>query len=227
MAELATQIDAPREVLIELHYLPSLAYFTCLMSHEVVWLETQENYPKQTYRNRCYVLTTNKVDVLTVPVQAGSKKAQIREVRIDYSQDWIRRHWGCFQSAYGKSPYFEYYAPYLEETYRRKPEYLFDLNYELLTLCLRLIGIKKELRYNMSYSEDVPLNIFDARSLLNDKKQDSEKVFYKSAAYYQTFGNDFVPNLSIVDLLFNQGPEARRILTESIQPTIWSELNKA
>ncbi|WP_247234551.1 WbqC family protein [Telluribacter sp. SYSU D00476] len=227
MAELATQIDAPKEVLIELHYLPSLAYFTCLMSHDIIWLETQENYPKQTYRNRCYVLTTNKVDVLTVPVQAGSKKAPVREVLIDYGQDWIRRHWGCFQSAYGKSPYFEYYAPYLEEIYRRKPEYLFDLNYELLTLCLRLIGIKKDIRYNMSYSENVPSNIFDARSLINDKKKDSAEVFYKSTSYYQTFGNDFVPNLSIVDLLFNQGPEARRILTESIQPTILSGLNKA
>ncbi|HEV7349883.1 WbqC family protein [Telluribacter sp.] len=220
MAEVPKQQTDPTEVLIELHYLPCLAYFTCLLQHEKVWLEAWESYPKQTYRNRCYVLTANKVEVLTVPVQAGSKKGAIREVRIDYNQDWIRNHWGCFQSAYGKSPYFEYYAPYLEDIYQRKPELLIELNYELLTLCLRLIGIRKEVGYNLSYEKSVSNYIFDARSLISDKKEANGTVFYKNRPYYQTFGNDFVPNLSILDLLFNQGPEARQILAESIQPAI-------
>lgn len=198
---------------LELHYLPCLEYFSCLMQHESIVLEYQENYLKQTYRNRCYVKTSNKIDLLTIPVLKGTQKS--RDIRIDYSQDWVRRHWGCFQSSYGKSPFFEFYAPELELAYRKKPVFLFDLNFDLLTICLRFLGVKKVLSANLSYEEINREDVFDKRMAFNNKKTVFDEVEYKIPPYYQTFGNDFVPNLSIVDLLFNAGPESRKLL---IQP---------
>ena len=115
-------------VLLPLHYLPNLEYFAYLGSFENCIIEGGEYYVRQTYRNRCTVLTTNKVDTLTVPVIKGRTKVLMRDVEIDYNQDWIRRHWGCITSAYAKSPYFEYYAPDFRQIYENRPQYLFDLN---------------------------------------------------------------------------------------------------
>ncbi|MBB5286928.1 hypothetical protein HNQ92_005090 [Rhabdobacter roseus] len=220
MADVITQNHPAQDVLIELHYLPCLDYFACLLSHRAVWLEAHESYPKQTYRNRCRVLTTNKVDTLTVPVQAGRSRQLMRDVKIDYGQAWIRRHWGCFRAAYGKSPFFEYYAPELEAVFQQKPIFLADLNERLLTICLRLLGITKNVQYTLSYEKEATSTIFDARSLISDKNGPESTIFMKKVPYYQTFGNDFLTNLSIVDLLFNQGPEARHILTESLRAPI-------
>ncbi|MPR32001.1 WbqC family protein [Salmonirosea aquatica] len=205
-------------VLLELHYLPCLEYFSCLMQFDEVVLDVYEPYVRQSYRNRCRVLTANKVDTLTVPVKNRGQGGTIREVRIDYDQPWHRRHWGCLQSAYGKSPYFEHYSPGLEALYYKKIPFLFDFNFELLTLCLHYLGVKKHMTYTLSPTSMIS-NIFDARSLINAKKKTDGTVFYTPFPYYQTFGNDFVSNLSIVDLLFNQGPESRLILQNSIPPT--------
>lgn len=215
------------EVLIELHHLPCIDYFACLLPYETVRFEACENFPKQTYRNRCYVLTANKVDILTIPVKDSRKKIQVKDIQIDYHQSWMRRHWGCLQSAYGKSPYYEYYYSDLEALYLKKPQFLFDFNMELLTLCLKSLGIKKNVEYTLSYTADVVTTQFDARSLINDKKGRESTLFSNNVLYYQTFGNDFVPNLSIVDLLFNKGPEARQILVEAANAAKTAELNKA
>lgn len=204
-------------VLLELHYLPCLEYFSCLMQFDELVLDAHEPYARQTYRNRCRVLTANKVDVLTVPVKNRGDGSPIREVRIDYTQDWHRRHWGCLQSAYGKSPYFEHYALDLEKVYRKKLPFLFDFNLELLTLCLYFLGIKKVITNTLSHPEPDG-TLFDARSLINAKKKPNGSVFYHSSPYHQTFGNDFVMNMSIVDLLFNKGPESRLVLGQSIKP---------
>lgn len=211
------------EVLLELHYLPCLEYFACLMHYDKIQLEAHEHFTRQTYRNRCYVLTANKVDVLTVPVQTARNRIPVRDIRIDYNQAWIRRHWGCLCSAYGKSPFFEYYAPDLEAVYLKKIPHLFDLSSDLLTLCLSWLGIKKDIGYTLSYHTGVDSTQFDARSLINDKNIGNSYNFYKAVPYHQTFGNDFVPNLSILDLLFNKGPESRQILRMSAV----SPMNKA
>ena len=188
------------------------------MQFDQVILDAQESYTRQTYRNRCRVLTANKVDVLTIPVKNRGEGSSIREVRIDYEQDWFRRHWGCLQSAYGKSPFFEHYSPGFEQIYRKKIPFLFDFNFELLTLCLQYVGISTQLTYTLS----PPLadtSLIDARFMINAKKKASGSVFYSSYPYQQTFGNDFVANMSIVDLLFNKGPESRLVLSRSIPPS--------
>ena len=204
------------KVLLELHYLPCLEYFSCLLQFDELVLDAHEPFVRQTYRNRCRVLTANKVDVLTIPVKNRGDGCAIRDVRIDYYQDWHRRHWGCLQSAYGRSPYFEHYSPALEKVYLKKIPFLFDFNLELLTLCLQYLGINKGIRSTLSHPA-IHLDVFNAKSVMNVKKKPHGSVFYSSLPYQQTFGNDFVANLSIVDLLFNKGPESRLVLNQSIK----------
>ncbi|NIJ51985.1 WbqC family protein [Dyadobacter arcticus] len=215
MPEFLSLDDQFNEVRIELQYLPCLEYFTCILQHDRIFIDVDERYVKQTYRNRCNVLTTNKIDVLTVPVRGYDAASPTKDILIDYNQDWIRRHLGCFKSAYGKSPFYEFYAPELIDIYHKRLPFLVDLNYELLTICLRLVGIKKEVKYNLSGDEKGVKRLVDAVSVINNQKSHKSPKYYQPVPYYQTFGNDFISNLSIVDLLFNMGPEAKSVLLRS------------
>jgi hypothetical protein len=203
-----------REARMELQYLPCLDYFACILFYDHIYIDVSERYVKQTFRNRCRVLTANKVDTLTVPVKIENN-GLTRDVRIDNSQDWTRRHIGCFQSAYGKSPFYEYYAPELLHVFEKKYDFLIDLNYDLLTICLRLVGIKNRVTYNLSGVENSRNDLVCEVSQINSKKNNDIFKYYNPETYYQTFGNDFVSNLSIVDLIFNAGPEARSVLLRS------------
>ena len=215
MPEISLKEPVLREVRLELQYLPCLEYFTCILSGDRVWIDVEEKYAKQTFRNRCSVLTANKVDILSVPIKSPGQESLTKDIKIDYSQDWIRRHLGCFQSAYGKSPFYEYYAPELISVFHKKYDFLIDLNYDLLTICLRLVGIKKEVTYNLSGLKNSQYELIDVISVINNKKSQNHFKYYQPIPYYQTFGNDFVSNLSIVDLIFNMGPEARSVLLRS------------
>ncbi|WP_262485478.1 WbqC family protein [Dyadobacter crusticola] len=215
MSELEENSAQNRAVRLELQYLPCLEYFTCILQHEQVLIDIEERYVKQTFRNRCSVLTTNKIDVLTVPVKGYEAASPTKDILIDYNQEWIRRHLGCLKAAYGKSPFYEFYASELIHIYGKKPKFLVDLNYELLTICLRLVGIKKEIRYILSGEQDSENGIFNAISLINSKKNQNSFIYYTPEPYYQTFGNGFVGNLSIIDLIFNMGPEAKSVLLRS------------
>jgi hypothetical protein len=132
-------------MIIDLHYLPSLEYFACILQHDTIQIEAYEYYEKQSYRNRCKILASNKIDVLSVPVQNGNSKIIVKDIKVEYHQDWVRRHWGAIYSAYGKAPFFEYYADYFANIFEKKPDFLFDLNMELLTICLKLLKVEKRL----------------------------------------------------------------------------------
>ena len=202
---------------LELQYLPCLEYFTCILNYDHVIIDVEEKYVKQTYRNRCSVLTANKIDLLTVPVKSAPDNCLTKDIKIDYHQDWIRRHLGCLKSAYGKSPFYEYYAPELISVFEKKYDFLIDLNYDLLTICLRLVGEKNTVTYNLSGLKHDQEGVLDAVSTINNKKNKNSYKYYQPVAYYQTFGNDFISNLSIVDLIFNMGPEARSVLLRSLK----------
>lgn len=209
------ETPAKTKVLLPLYFLPNLEYFAALLPFDTLVLEACEPLPRRTYRNRCHVLTANKVDTLTVPLVESRRAVPIREARIDYRQPWMRRHWGCLQSAYGKSPFYEYYAADLEAVYNREFDTLFDFNAALLTLCLGFLGVKKPITYTLSHSLEVEKDAFDAKSLISNRKASNSAHLYNPVPYHQTFGNDFVANLSIIDLLFNKGPEARQVLRQS------------
>ena len=207
----------PTDLLIELHYLPCLDYMSGLMRFENVRLETQEHYQKQSYRNRCYVRMANKVERLTVPVQQGTHHLPIRDLRVATDRTWQLHHWRCLQAAYGKAPFFDYYAPDLEPVYRKNWTFLVDLNLELLTICLKLLQWQRPVHLTECYEKTVLISLFDGRSTVNPGNEPETYVFHQPVAYSQNFGQDFVPNLSVIDLLFCQGPAASDVLRAGLR----------
>lgn len=205
------------ELLIELHYLPCLDYVSGLVQFGRVRLEAQERYQKQSYRNRCYVRAANGVESLTVPVLQGTHHQPIRDLRIDNGQPWAVRHGRALRAAYGKAPFYEYYAPELEPVYARNWTYLFDLNYELLTICLNLLALKVAVSLTDWYDKEPPTGLFDARSRVNRPHRPESYVFHNPVPYTQNFGRNFVPNLSCIDLLFCQGPAAADVIRAGLR----------
>ncbi|MBX0292035.1 WbqC family protein [Hymenobacter sp. HSC-4F20] len=215
-------------ILFESQYNPPAAFFAELLGAEALWLETQDNYQKQTYRNRCLILTAQGVQPLTVPVIDGnrSEKVLTSAIEIDYRQNWVHRHWRTLQTAYGGTPYFEYYADYLHDIYVQKPRLLFQLNLSLLQLLLRCLKLRLPIHFTTDYQPvytpaghasfpqpSTPF-VLDRRNWLTPKSAASAEPDRTSVRpYQQTFGKDFVPGLSILDLLFMQGPAAGSFLT--------------
>lgn len=200
-------------MIIDLHYLPSLEYFACILQHDTITIEAHEYYEKQSYRNRCKILASNKIDILSIPVQNGNSKVLIRDLKIEYRQEWLRRHWGAIYSAYGKSPFFEYYADFFATVFEKKTDFLFDFNLELLTICLKLLKVEKKIIFTEEY-QNVAQN--DYRGQIHPKRDYALNNIYQPIAYRQNFGNEFEPNLSIIDLLFCQGNQAVKVLEHSI-----------
>jgi len=200
----------PGKIFLSTAYLPPIEYIAQLGLAEEVFIEKEENYLKQSYRNRCYILTSHGPQLMTVPVYLGSfHKTHIRDTRIDYSKRWQKVHLGALTSAYNSSPYFLYYFEIIEKIIRARHNFLLDLNTELLVSILKMLKLEIGVSYtsgfmNVEESED------DFRYTIHPKKDSS----YKAKRYFQVFSSvyGFVPGLSIVDLVFNMGPEAIQYL---------------
>ena len=201
--------------LIELHYLPSLEYFCAFRHFDAIELEKWEHYVKQSYRNRCYIKTAQGVEMLIVPLTAKHGKTLTKDVRIDYSKKWQNNHWRTIESAYRKAPYFEYYSDDLRTILYRNHEFLFDLNFELLSFCLKSIRFNPNLSLSVCYEKVPSLPVFDLRSRINPKKPASSHNFYKPVSYHQVFGSGFAENLSLIDLLFCEGSRAASLILAS------------
>lgn len=202
---------------IDLHYLPSIEYFTALLAYENIRLEANEFYEKQSYRTRCHILSANKVDMLSVPVIGGRKKIVIKDIKIDHSQGWQKNHWRAIQSAYGRAPFYEFFADYFEPFFSKQEKYLFDFNYKLLSTCLKLLGIKKNIEFTDMYQKPSELvEIDDLRSVIHPKRPYASNPFYQPVSYPQVFGKNFADNLSIIDILFCEGPNAKALVTKSM-----------
>jgi len=194
--------------LIELHYLPSIQYFSALTDFQKVVLEKQEHFAKQTYRNRCIINTAQGPQTLSVPLTAKHGKTLISEVRIDYSQKWLTNHWRAIHSAYAKAPFFEYYADSLESILFKKHVFLFDLNRELLTMCLKWIKLDVQIEESLAYEILAPQSTKDLRNVISAKIKPLAGEVPSIKPYTQVFGNAFVNNLSLIDLVFCTGPQA-------------------
>lgn len=204
-----------RSVLLEVQYLPSVAYFAALQDADTLILEKHEHYVKQTYRNRCQVVSAQgKVD-LVVPLTAKHGKISIAEIRVDYSQKWLNNHWRTIQSAYGKAPFFEHYKEDLEKILFKKIAFLYDLNRELLSMCLKWLGRDMTIKETLTYEKFANSAVFDLRSAINPKNMAKLVGFYQPVPYYQVFGNTFAGNVSIIDLIFCEGPGAARVIRAS------------
>ncbi|MDX5422640.1 MAG: WbqC family protein [Hymenobacteraceae bacterium] len=186
-------------------YNPPVQYFWHALRAEALLLEQHENYIKQSYRNRCHVLTAHGVQPLSIPVLRGNSKdkTRITDIEIDYSQKWHNVHWRTIQAAYGRAPYFEFYSDYIREVYERQPKFLFELNMDFLRLYLKLLRLNRPLSFTESYQTEVPDTVLDLRNKIHPKIY-PDNLHVKP--YTQVFGKQFASELSIIDLLFTQGP---------------------
>lgn len=201
-------------VLIEPHYLGSLEYFILLMGSETITLEVSDHFIKQTYRNRCYFNSTVGKFPLIVPVIYGNRTI-MKDVRIDYTQSWLRDHWGAFYSIYGKAPFYDFFADEFRQIWESKPQYLIDLNIQMMTLCLRLVQIDRPIHLTKEYHSSTKNDALDFRNRILPKISFDQRDLYLPFPYIQNFGNNFAPNLSIVDLLMCEGPGSSEILKNS------------
>lgn len=191
---------------LPMFYLPPVEYFTQLNAYKPdILIEREEHFPKQTYRNRANVYTPDGVLALVVPVIKGSKNhTTVKDVKISYDFRWQRLHWQSLQACYRRSAYFEYYESDFAPFYEKQFEFLFDYNQELLSLLLKLTKIKTEITYTDEYKAEYP-NLQDFRFSIHPKRETE----MQQKPYFQVFEDrqGFKKNLSIVDLLFNQGPQ--------------------
>jgi hypothetical protein len=202
--------------IIELHYLPCTAYLAVWDFYDTILIESKESFIKQTYRNRTRILSANKVESLIVPVEKGNRNIPIQEIRIDRNQHWAKKHWKSIQSAYGNAPFFEYYAEDLKKILFKKHRFLFDLNLEFLTRILELLSIEKEISFSQQFIRGYDNKIADLRSRIHPKKSLSSLIFYHPIEYIQVFGKQFVENLSVIDLIFNEGPNSMNKINETL-----------
>jgi hypothetical protein len=209
-------------VLVETQYLPSIAFFAGLYGARTILVERYENYVKQSYRNRCQLVDASGRRDLTVPVVHTSGKALITEVRIDYSQKWVNNHWRSIQSAYGKAPYFEYYADDLHDILYSKTPLLYDLNMRLLSMCLKALRFDTIVSETTLYTKTDGNSVLDLRNAIDVKNPASTNKIFTPVPYAQVFGSSFVENTSIIDLIFCVGPEAARTVRNSRS----AEMNK-
>lgn len=199
----------------ELHYLPCIAYFSLVLDFDELLLEKHEHYVKQSFRNRTYINTEHGKAPLIIPLTGKSNRASAGELRIDYSQKWVNNHWRTITSAYGKSPFFEYYCSDLDKILHSRCELLYDLNLQLLTMCLKWLRCPVQLKETLSYEKMYANEIKDLRNRLDAKNEETIRSNYTAISYQQVFGNSFVENLSIIDLIFCLGPEAGSIIKSS------------
>jgi hypothetical protein len=200
------------KVSLESNYFPPLSYMHLLLNAEEFCVCTDEPYLKQTYRNRANVLTSQGVIGLVVPVEKRGQRS-VATCRISYAENWQLKHLRTIESAYGKTPFFEHYFPYLKELYARKFEFLTELNESTLSLCLKLMNIDK----SISGTDCGVKGFADLTNKISPKK---ESVMMKSTEYHQMFGSEFVQDLSILDVLFCEGPLSYLIIKNQIKVSL-------
>lgn len=209
-------------------YLAPVEYYAALLHADKVIIEIHDSYRKQSYRNRCVIAGANGPLSLSIPVEKPEKaNGKMKDIRIAEHGDWQHLHWNAIVSAYNSTPFFQYFEEDFRPFYEKKFKFLHDFNEQLRLMICQFIGIKKEIDYTTDYIK-TPLfkdvdhfenminpvtDIIDLRDSIDPKVSSS----YQSPNYYQVFSDKlgFSHNLSIIDLLFNLGNEARIYLIKN------------
>jgi hypothetical protein len=200
-------------------YMGPVQYFTKFILYSKIYIEQHETYLKQSFRNRCYICGTNGRMTLIIPVKKPYNSTKIKDILIDYDTHWQRIHWNSIVSAYRSSPFFEFYEDDLKGFYVNKEKTLLDFNQKILQLLLGLLEIDRETNLTESFQRKYAHET-DFRLSINPKKRlavkDDRFVPYR---YNQVFieKHGFITDLSIIDLLFNEGPNAKEILRKCIK----------
>lgn len=184
-------------------YFGPVQWYQKLYRADSVIIDADETFMKQSFRNRCYIAAANGVQALTVPIE---RARLTRDVRISDHGDWRRIHWNAITSAYGESPFFEYYQDDLRPFYERRWDFLYDFNEAIRQTVCELIDIRPHL---LSLISHLSSSSTDFRSAINPKHP-APDVDFAAKPYYQVYAMryGFQPNLSVLDLLLNMGPES-------------------
>lgn len=182
-------------------YFAPIRYISDWIEQPTITLDIYENFQKQTYRNRCYILSPNGLQKLIVPIEHSGKR-QMKDLKISYTQDWQKEHYKSLEAAYRRSPYFEYYEDFLQPIFSTQIKFLIDLNIKTLEQILNMLQLECKYTTSVAYVED---NSHDFRQKYN-AKQRVENL----PEYTQVFSEKmkFQSDLSILDLLFNLGPQS-------------------
>ena len=186
-------------------YFPSISYMARFLQEDAPVIEIWETYRKQTYRNRCRVMTANGVESLTVPVvKVNGNHTMTKDILVSDHAPWQHIHSRCLESAYNAAPYFDHYYDFLRPIFEGRFNRLIDLNETALQAVLKMLKTKKEIVHTTDYVREAEN---DLREAFSPKKPSDGCLF---PTYYQVFETKFpfAPDLSVLDLVFNEGPEA-------------------
>ena len=193
------------ECLLPISYLGPVGYYSAILQSEEIFIETKEHFIKQSLRNRCTIMGANGSQTLTIPKERkSSDKTLISDISISNQDNWQKSHWQSIVSAYNSSPFFEYYKDEILPFYNTKHSTLFDFNLKLSKTILELMQVEKKLNFTSKFQKEC--NGLDFRS--------SKFILKNQEEYQQVFCEkySFIPNLSILDVLFNLGPETTSYL---------------
>ena len=208
-----------KQHLLSTAYLPPVEYFAFLLTGKAL-IDGEERYQKQSYRNRAVIMNGNGVLNLIIPTVHDQRMSMVKEVRIDYVTPWQRAHWRSIESAYNNTPFYLYYKDALKPFFEQKYEYLFDFNTLLTQTLLKALQVDINVERTETF---FPYEENDTRLEIHPKKaRKPDYPFRLKDPYYQVFEDKFgfSPNLSVIDLLFNEGPQAAKYLynlTESFE----------
>ena len=208
------------KALLSTTYFGPVQWYQKLYRYEEVEIEQWESFQKQTYRNRCLIATTQGVQALTVPVERNSQLSAlnsqlIKDVRISDHGNWRHLHWNALVSAYGESPFFEYYQDDIRPFFEKRWDYLLDFNEEIRMKMCELVDIQPKASYSLEFREVANSQLSTLNSQLKDYREGIRPKHpmtdpdFEAKPYYQVYQqkHGFLANLSVLDLLFNMGPE--------------------
>ncbi|TDD95212.1 WbqC family protein [Flavobacterium cellulosilyticum] len=191
-------------ILIHPTYFPPISHLVAMVQADSITFEIEDNFQKQTNRNRTYIYSPNGIQLLNIPIKHSKESHQkTKEVKIDNDFDWQKQHFKSLEAAYRSSPFFEYFEDDIRPLFEKKHTSLIDLNFETLELLSKLLRMKLEYQTTTEYFHEIDqLSVLDYRFLVNGKKDDSQ-----FESYPQVFKEKqgFLNNLNILDLLFNEG----------------------
>lgn len=195
-------------------YLAPIQYYSKLMHYPTCIIDNCEHYTKQTYRSRCDIYSPNGLKTLSVPLVKRNHRQAVKDLKISYDIDWQKLHWRTLESSYRRSPFFEYFEDDLHPFYHdKKFDFLIDLNEALQQEMLSLLKQKSNYTFSTEYIEKYE-DSDDYRNIISPKENLNSDTLFKPKIYAQVFEtrHGYIPNLSIVDLLFNQGSRALECL---------------